>query len=112
MKTYKSISDVLADEANLEWSGTLFTNKAQWAKQPAAASFLYLDGDDELEDIVDDDTMLPRLAEEADMEYFLDVQLFNDVTAKQRELDANSTDADMIRALKHYREYDAFYWPK
>ena len=94
----------------MDWSGVLFTNKNNWESNPDQASFVYLDGDEELYgDIVDEDSMLPRLACENGVEYFLDVQTFRDVVLKQRELNPASTADEYIYALKYYREYDSFF---
>ena len=112
MKHYATLDDVLDDLDNLIWQGTLFTDLRAWDAAPRQAAFLYLEGDDELEDIVDNETLLPRLAMEHGVRRFLDVEMFRDVIITQRKLDRDSGIAEFIRALNHYREYDAFYWPR
>lgn len=110
MKTYQTIEKLINDIDALNWSGVLFTNRNTWNSAPRNANFFYLDEDDELDDIVDEETMLPRLVQENFAERFLDVQVFTDVIDQQRELNPNSTLNEFIHALNYYREYDTFYW--
>jgi hypothetical protein len=112
MKTFGTLKAVLENMDKMSWEGTLFTNKSSWASQPDKAEFIYLEGDDEVEDIADGETSLPKLAQENNVQYFLDFQIFQDVIIKQKELKNNSTLDDFIYALNYYREYDSFYWPK
>lgn len=112
MKIYPTLNDVINDLDQLNWSGTLFVNSKSWDSSPHDAKFIYLDGDDELDDIVDDETMLPRLAQENDAERFLGVQTFRDVLITQRELNPKSNLDEFINALNYYLEYDAFFTGK
>ena len=109
MRIYSTLNDVIAEMDELNWSGALFTNDQSWNSSPQEAKFIYLEGDIELDDIVDDETMLPRLALENNADHFLGVQLFRDIVLKQRELDANSMLNDFIHALNYYLDYDSFY---
>lgn len=113
MRIYSGLKDVIDDIDQLTWEGTFFTNKEVWKMSPEKAKFIYLAGNDELDDIDDEDekTMLPRLAKENDASYFLDFQLFEDVIITQRKLNQKSTSNDFVHALNYYREYDTFYWP-
>ena len=112
MKNYENLTKVLENLDDLNWYGILYTNRESWSKDPKEAKFIYLEGDDELDDLSDDETMLPRLAEENDVERFLETQVFQDVVDKQKELNPNSKLDDFINALNYYLEYDTFYWPK
>lgn len=112
MKTFATLKEVLDNMEEMSWEGTLFTNKKAWDVQPNESKFIYLEGDDEIEDIADGETSLPKLAQENDVQYFLDFQIFQDVIIKQLELSNESTIDDFINALNYYREYDSFYWPK
>ena len=110
MKIYSSLNEVIADMDELSWAGTLFTNDRSWNSSPQEAKFIYLEGDDELDDIVDDETMLPRLARENDAAQFLGMQVFRSIILNQREVNPKSVLNDFIHALNYYLEYDTFYW--
>lgn len=112
MKIFDTLEQVLQNLDELNWDGVLFVNSTAWESKPLEAKFVYLEGDDELDDIVDEETLLPRLAQENNVERFLGKQTFEDVIIKQRELDPESSPKDFVRALNYYLEYDTFYWPK
>ena len=57
MKIHSSLKEVIADMDELSWAGTLFTNDSSWNLSPQEAKFIYLEGDDELDDIVEDEKM-------------------------------------------------------
>jgi hypothetical protein len=108
MKQYTTLAGVLEDLAGLEWFGVLYANKEQWKRQPEKTEFLYLETDDEIEDIADEETLQPRIAQALDKQYFLDVQMFKAIIEKQLEQKTNSDTHDFVGALNHYREYDDF----
>lgn len=71
--------------------------------------FLYLEGDEELENLIDDD--LPVLAVEKNVQYFLDAETFIDIIEFQKKLNKKSDVDDYIIALNYYLEEDDFYEP-
>ena len=108
MKRYLNLDDVLANLDGLAWSESLFADHQTWLRCPLRAQFLYLDGDDELEDIFDMETLQPRLAHEAKLTHFLDVEIFKAVRTHQESQKIDSTTDDYVAALNYYREYDTF----
>lgn len=106
MKQYDNIAAVIDDMYNLQWFGSLFTNHSAWRKSPLDSEFLYLECDDELEDISDQETLQPRLAHEANVRHFLDSEIFIAILKIQADQKPNSTIHDYITALNYYREFD------
>jgi len=108
MKTYQNIAEVLDDIDHLQWFGSLFTEQPIWKKKPLEAKFLYLEGDDELEDIFDEETLQPKLAHEANVTHFLDIEIFKGILKNQVDQKSDSSIDDYIAALNYYREFDTF----
>lgn len=110
MKLIDSISKLINDYKKLlDWDGALFVNHKQWDLSPKDTFFLYLEGDEELENLVDDN--LPVLAVEKNVQYFLDAETFIDIIEFQKKLNKKSDVDDYIIALNYYLEEDDFYEP-
>jgi len=101
MKTYATLKEVFAEMSQLTWEGTFFVNHSAWRASPAQTRFIFLTGDDNLEDIVEGEASLPLLAKENNVRYFLDFQVFDDIILKQRKIDPESTLNEFIYALNY-----------
>jgi len=111
MKIYSNVDEVLRDIDNLEWPGVLFVDRKKWEKNSLTAQILFLIDDDELEDIIDINTHLPKLAYERSMSYLLDIEMFKAIIDNQRENNKCSSVDDYVYAVNYYLEYDNFYTP-
>lgn len=112
MKIYGSVDELMRDIESLHWDGAVFIRPSEWTVQPASAEILHLEGDDELEDIADQETHLPRIAYDLGMRQLLDVQTLQQVVAFEKKRNAAATTDDIIRALNHYLATDDFLDPK
>jgi len=108
MKHYQNIVELIKDLQSLKWHGSLLTHHMIWKDKPHEAHFLYLDSDDELEDIFDHKTLQPKLAFEANVTHFLDIEIFKGILKNQVDQKSNSSIEDYITALNYYRQYDTF----
>ena len=111
MKIYRSIQDLLIDLDGLNWDSALFVNQDVWATNPQHAEILYLEGDDELEDIVPR-THLPKIAKDHGMRQLFDLEVFRDIVHFERRRNPTASTAEVIFALNYYREKDDFYDPQ
>lgn len=108
MKKFSAFNVLLDDYKALDWSGTLFTDRDAWDLSPTTTEFVLLEGDDELEDLTDDENRTPRLAAELDVEYFLDVEIFQSIIDIQQTKNGKSSVDDYVRALNHYLDNDSY----
>lgn len=103
--------DVLGELDQLDWDAAFFVERISWETKPEDTQILYLEGDDEIEDVVEG-THLPKLVNERGMRQLLDVETFRDVVRFERKRKPDATVRDVIYALNYYREKDDFYDPK
>jgi hypothetical protein len=111
MKTYHSIQDLLGELDDLNWDSALFINQDAWMADPQRAEILFLEGDDELEDVVPG-THLPKIAKNKDMRQLFDMETFRDVVNFERKRNPAASIDDIVFAINFYREKDDFYDPK
>ncbi|QVN21008.1 DUF7716 domain-containing protein [Burkholderia pyrrocinia] len=111
MKIYRSIQDLLIDLDSLNWDSALFIDQSAWVVNPQHAEILYLEGDDELEDIVPG-THLPKIAKDHGMRQLFDLEAFRDIVNFERKRNPTASIAEVIYALNYYREKDDFYDPQ
>ncbi|PTB21040.1 hypothetical protein C9I57_09980 [Trinickia symbiotica] len=110
MKLYRTIQELLGELDKLNWDAALFVDQSSWATKPRETEILYLEGDDELEDVVAG-THLPKIANDRGMRQLLDVETFRDVVNFEGKRNSAASEADIIHALDYYREKDDFYDP-
>ncbi|WP_321889860.1 DUF7716 domain-containing protein [Paraburkholderia bannensis] len=108
MKIYRTIHELLGDLVDLNWDAALFVNQTSWLSSPQKTEILYLEGDDELEDIVDS-SHLPRIANDRGMRQLFDVETFRSVVNFEKKRNPLASDVNFINALNFYRENDDFY---
>ena len=77
-----------------------------------SSQLLVLEGDDQLEDLADVDSHLPKEAASRDMHQLLDVQTLQDVVGFEQRRNPGSSPADVSQAINYYREADDFYDPE
>ncbi|WP_325088188.1 DUF7716 domain-containing protein [Burkholderia contaminans] len=111
MKIYHSIQDLLGEVDGLNWDSALFINQSAWVADPLSAEILFLEGDDELEDVVPG-THLPKIAKSRDMRQLFDMETFRDIVNFERKRNSNASVADIVFAINYYREKDDFYDPR
>ncbi|MCL1916780.1 MAG: hypothetical protein FWG14_00440 [Peptococcaceae bacterium] len=111
MKLYRALQELLGELDQLNWDAALFIKQSSWMANPQKAEILYLEGDNELEDIVDIDTHLPKIASDQGMRQLLDVETFRDVVIYERKRNPSATEVEIIHALNYYQEYDVYYDP-
>lgn len=111
MKTYRSIDRLLEEALSLQWNGAVFVNRNDWTVNPLGTPLLLLAGDDELEDLADVESHLPRLAAERGMKQLLDVQTLQGVVEFEKRRNANAATEDFVNAINYYLEMDAFFDP-
>lgn len=112
MKTFQTLKDLLQSVDGLHWDGAIFVNMGSWASSPLATPLLLLEGDDELEDLADEESHLPKEAEKRGMKQLLDVQTLQDVVSFERKRNPSASLGDMAHAIEHYRERDDFFDPQ
>ncbi|MBN3794301.1 hypothetical protein [Burkholderia sp. Ac-20392] len=111
MKIYHSIQDFLGEVDGLNWDSALFINQSAWAADPLSAEILFLEGDDELEDVVPG-THLPKIAKSRDMRQLFDMETVRDIVNFEWKRNSNASVADIVFAINYYREKDGFYDPR
>ncbi len=112
MKTFANLQEILPATPSLPWDSAVFVDVAAWRADPLAAPLTLLEGDDELEDLVDMKCHLPRIAVERGLRQMLETQTFQDVIAFERRRNPHATPRDYAFALDHYREMDDFFDPE
>ncbi|WP_122433168.1 DUF7716 domain-containing protein [Pseudomonas viridiflava] len=109
MVIYKSLEFVLAEVESLDKFGTLYVNREEWGRAPSNTEIYLLAGDDELEDLDVDGN--PMLANEYEVQYFFDVEIFQSVIELQKDNKPESVVDDYIYAINYYLGNDDFYEP-
>lgn len=111
MKVYHSIQELLGELDGLNWDSALFINQSAWVADPQHAEILFLEGDDELEDVVPG-THLPKIAKDRDMRQLFDMETFRDIVNFERKRNPAASVAEIVFAINYYREKDDFYDPQ
>jgi hypothetical protein len=111
MKIYYSIQELLGELNGLDWDSALFINESAWGADPQRAEILFLEGDDELEDVVPG-THLPKIARDRDMRQLFDMETFRDIVNFEGKRNPGATVSEIIFAINFYREKDDFYDPQ
>jgi hypothetical protein len=82
MKTYTSIETLIKDRENLDWDAWLYCNLNQWEKNPSNTTIYHITEyhiteDEALEYEEDEDTGLPIITVDLDVDTFLEVERLN-----------------------------------
>jgi hypothetical protein len=109
MKKFNSIVDFLKVAIHLDWDGAVFVNMKEWNKDPWNIEMYVLEGDDELEDLVDIRNHYPKMAHKLGVHQLLDVETLQSVLECQLSLKKESGTEDYLHAINYYREFDDFY---
>ncbi|MEE4684347.1 hypothetical protein V2K59_05780 [Pseudomonas alliivorans] len=109
MIKYKGLVFLLAEVESLDKFGTLYANREKWGADPNNTEIYLLAGDDELEDLDADGN--PILATKNDIQYFLDVEIFQSIIEIQKGNKPESTIGDYVYSINYYLENDDFYEP-
>jgi hypothetical protein len=110
MKIYSSIHDLLDELDHLNWDSSFFVNQVAWMADPQSAEILFLEGDDELEDVALG-THLPNLAKIRNMRQLFDMETFRDIVDFELKRQPTASVSDIIFAINFYREKDNFFNP-
>lgn len=85
MKSFQARQDLLQSVDGLHGDGALFVNVLAWKSSPLTTPILLLpERDDELEDLDDEESHLPKEAKKRCMNQLLDVQTLQDVVSFER----------------------------
>jgi hypothetical protein len=110
MKIYCSFLALLGELDNVNWDSAFFIEPLSWSLDPQRAEILFLEGDDELEDLVPG-THLPKIANSKGMRQLFDTETLRDIVNAERERNAAASVEDIVFAVNFYREKDEFYDP-
>lgn len=111
MKIYNSIQDFLGGLGGLNWDSVIFINQSDWTVDPLHTEIIFLEGDDELEDVVRG-THLPKIANDKGVRQLFDTETFRDIVDFERRRNPEASVLDIIHAINYYREKDDFYDPR
>nr|WP_257146313.1 hypothetical protein [Burkholderia sp. JKS000303] len=111
MKIYNSIQELLGELSDLNWDSAIFINQSAWVADPLHTEILFLEGDDELEDVVPG-THLPKIANDKGMQQLFDTETFRGIVGFERRRNSEASVSDIVHAINYYREKDDFYDPR
>lgn len=108
MKTYTSIETLIQERENLDWDAWLYCNLIKWGENPSGTTIYHITEDEALEYDEDEDSGLPMIAVDLDVDTFLEMETFKSIVANQLLRKNDSETEDFIKAINYYREYDTF----
>ncbi|WP_321842124.1 DUF7716 domain-containing protein [Burkholderia cepacia] len=95
----------------LNWDSTIFINQSDWAVDPLHTEIIFLEGDNELEDVVPG-THLPKFANDKGVRQLFDAETFRDMVDFERRRNPEASVLDIIHAINYCCEKDDFCDPR
>ena len=111
MKLFNTLDELLRQLNELNWDAAIFVKIPDWDRDPLTADLLYLEGDNELEDIVDAASHLPRIAFDQGRQQLLDLETLRDVVNFEAKRNPSASVDEFANAIDYYREKDDFFDP-